>query len=234
MNDFKNFLWIVLPSSAYLGTYLHVVNKTNESMLLTMLSSNHLFRASRLFRQSHPFASISVCHLRTGRTDKGGQTQVLADKNEGDEYSRIDDLFKRINNKIQDNPSMRNFAVIHLSGSQHVIHPYDIILIKNWMPIGVGERIKLEKCLMVGNEDFTLFGRPLLNRDLVHVEATVVEKTMTNTYFNTFVIRRCHKYRRWRFARYPLTMLRINEICICHKLNESQTQLKWMPIMLIE
>lgn len=34
--------------------------------------------------------------------------------------------------------------------------------------------------LCVGGQDFTLFGRPLLRKDLVNVEATVVEKTLSH------------------------------------------------------
>lgn len=35
--------------------------------------------------------------------------------------------------------------------------------------------------MAVGCSDFTLFGRPLLPKDLVYVEATVVEKTLFAT-----------------------------------------------------
>jgi hypothetical protein len=35
--------------------------------------------------------------------------------------------------------------------------------------------------LLIGGTDFTLLGRPILPNDLVHVEATVVEKTLSHT-----------------------------------------------------
>ena len=41
-----------------------------------------------------------------------------------------------------------------------------------------GDRVRLEKVLAVGARDFTLFGRPVLPREQVNVEATCVEKTL--------------------------------------------------------
>ena len=38
--------------------------------------------------------------------------------------------------------------------------------------------------LLVGSKDFTLIGRPMLPRDLINVEATVVEKTLTHKKVN--------------------------------------------------
>ena len=112
-----------------------------------------------------------------------------------------------------------------LSHKQHLIHLGDIIAIEYPMQANVGERIKLEKCLLVGNENFTLVGRPVLNRDLVQVEATVIEKTQSQTYMDMFHIPRKHGFKRYRFRRTPLTMLRINEITVCHPLNTHQEQI---------
>ena len=127
---------------------------------------------------------------------------------------------------IASNNCGQTFAVVHLYGKQYVLHIGDIVAIPKAIPVEIGERIKLEKCMIVGNENFTLVGRPLLNRDLVQVEATVIEKTMTQTYFNLHAIPRNHRYRRYRFTRYPLSMLRINEITVCHQLNTNQTHIK--------
>ena len=49
-----------------------------------------------------------------------------------------------------------------------------------------GQRIRLEKILLVGSSDFTLVGRPLLPRDLVNVEATVVEKSLSHKKINYY------------------------------------------------
>ena len=48
----------------------------------------------------------------------------------------------------------------------------------------IGQRIRLEKVLLVGSKDFTLIGRPFLPRDQISVEATVVEKTLTHKKVN--------------------------------------------------
>jgi large subunit ribosomal protein L21 len=48
-------------------------------------------------------------------------------------------------------------------------------------PANVGDVIRAEKVLLLGSRDFTLLGRPLLRPDLVRVEATVVEKSLTHT-----------------------------------------------------
>lgn len=41
-----------------------------------------------------------------------------------------------------------------------------------------GDRVRLEKVLAVGARDFTLFGRPVLPREQVNVEATCIEKSL--------------------------------------------------------
>ena len=43
-----------------------------------------------------------------------------------------------------------------------------------------GQKIRLDKICLIGSKDFTLLGRPLLPRDLVNVEATVVEKSLSH------------------------------------------------------
>ena len=71
----------------------------------------------------------------------------------------------------------RLFAVVQFAGRQWKVTGEDLILIENHLQAQCGDRIRVEKVLMVGGEDFTLIGRPLLGGNLVRVEATVVEKT---------------------------------------------------------
>jgi large subunit ribosomal protein L21 len=54
-------------------------------------------------------------------------------------------------------------------------------MIEGAHPADVGDVIRAEKVLLLGSRDFTLIGRPLLRPDLVRVEATVVEKSLTHT-----------------------------------------------------
>ena len=49
-----------------------------------------------------------------------------------------------------------------------------------------GQRIRLEKVLLIGAKDFTLFGRPFLPRDLVNIEATIVEKSLSHKKINFY------------------------------------------------
>ena len=54
--------------------------------------------------------------------------------------------------------------------------------------IDIGTRITLDKVTLVGSRDFTLLGRPVLPRDLVRVEATVVEKNLSKTEVCSFLM----------------------------------------------
>nr|CDJ80935.1 Ribosomal protein L21 domain containing protein [Haemonchus contortus] len=72
-------------------------------------------------------------------------------------------------------PHNRLFAVVYVNGRQWKVSQNDLIALTGSLPIAIGDKIKLEKVLMVGGSRFSVFGRPLL--DSVRVKATVVEKT---------------------------------------------------------
>ena len=59
----------------------------------------------------------------------------------------------------------------------------------------IGQRIVFDKVVLVGGADFSLLGRPVLPRDLVRVEATVVEKNISKT--NVHLV----KWKKLRFSR---------------------------------
>lgn len=95
--------------------------------------------------------------------------------------------------KQAEDKSQRLFAVIHLQTKQFKVVEGDIIHVENNIPLMFNDKIKLEKVgflivfkylllqvLAVGGPNFTLIGRPTLNRDLVSVNATVIEKTVTS------------------------------------------------------
>lgn len=65
--------------------------------------------------------------------------------------------------------------------------------------------------LMVGAQDFTLLGRPLLGRELVRVEATIIEKTESWPKVQMRFWKR-HRHQRKRIIVQPQTVLRINSI----------------------
>ncbi|XP_032895064.1 39S ribosomal protein L21, mitochondrial [Amblyraja radiata] len=112
----------------------------------------------------------------------------------------------------------RLFAVVHFASRQWKVTNEDLILIENHIEAGCGDRIRLEKVLLVGGDDFTLIGRPLLGRDLVRVEATVVEKTESWPRIH-FRFKRRKRYRRKNINIQPQTVLRINTIEIAPALS---------------
>ncbi|XP_062918237.1 39S ribosomal protein L21, mitochondrial [Mobula hypostoma] len=105
----------------------------------------------------------------------------------------------------------RLFAVVHFASRQWKVTNEDLILIENHIEADCGDRIRLEKVLLVGGDNFTLIGRPLLGRDLVRVEATVIEKTESWPRIH-FRFKRRKRYRRTKINVQPQTILRINTI----------------------
>lgn len=67
--------------------------------------------------------------------------------------------------------------------------------------------------LLAGGDKFTLTGRPLLQPNLVDVQATVIEKTIAHTR-TTFKKKRRKQYMRIKFHRSAQSMIRINSITL--------------------
>ena len=99
----------------------------------------------------------------------------------------------------------RRFAIVMIAGSQFKVTTEDVIVVRNSFYPTIGDRIRLEKVMLVGDSDFSLVGKPLVrsvdthtrfcvvfrrkyillsiivnSKELVRVEATVIEKTLTN------------------------------------------------------
>lgn len=68
-----------------------------------------------------------------------------------------------------------------MAGKQFRVTDGDLVMVEGFQPTLVGDVIRAEKVLLVGSKDFTLLGRPLLRPDMVRIEATVVEKSLTHT-----------------------------------------------------
>jgi len=104
----------------------------------------------------------------------------------------------------------RLFAVIQIDGKQYRVSQDDVVTVEDWLPAEMGERLRLEKVLLVGGREFSLIGRPLLRRSQVCVEATLIEKTLTAT----DVLRKARErvYKKTWLKRKPLSYLRINSI----------------------
>ncbi|XP_024429952.1 large ribosomal subunit protein bL21m [Desmodus rotundus] len=128
------------------------------------------------------------------------------------------EVVRNVNELIATGQYGRLFAVVHFASHQWKVTPEDLILINNELDIACGERIRLEKVLLVGADNFTLLGKPLLGKDLVRVEATVIEKTESWPKVNMKFKKR-ENYRKKKIIVNPQTVLRINSIeiapCLC-------------------
>uniref|UniRef100_L7LZ03 Large ribosomal subunit protein bL21m n=1 Tax=Rhipicephalus pulchellus TaxID=72859 RepID=L7LZ03_RHIPC len=140
---------------------------------------------------------------------------VVPSSNDVEETRRV---LESVNAQIADDTTGRLFAIVYIHGKQFKVTPEDLVLIQADMPVDIGDSLRLEKVLLVGARDFTLLGRPLLDRSLVRVDATVVEKSLSQTKRNFVYIRRS-RYERHHFYRYPQTILRINSIQLLRDIN---------------
>ncbi|XP_019611230.1 large ribosomal subunit protein bL21m isoform X1 [Rhinolophus sinicus] len=121
------------------------------------------------------------------------------------------EVVRKVNELIATGQYGRLFAVVHFASHQWKVTSEDLILIENELDIECGERIRLEKVLLVGADNFTLLGKPLLGKDLVRVEATVIEKTESWPKVNMKFKKR-KNYRKKHIIVNPQTVLRINTI----------------------
>uniref|UniRef100_A0A8D2DT52 Large ribosomal subunit protein bL21m n=1 Tax=Sciurus vulgaris TaxID=55149 RepID=A0A8D2DT52_SCIVU len=121
------------------------------------------------------------------------------------------DIVRKVNELIATNQYGRLFAVVHFASHQWKVTSEDLILIHNELDVKCGERIRLEKVLLVGADNFTLIGKPLLGKDLVRIEATVIEKTESWPKI-IMKFKKRKNFRKKRIIVVPQTVLRINTI----------------------
>ncbi|XP_043828454.1 39S ribosomal protein L21, mitochondrial [Dromiciops gliroides] len=135
-----------------------------------------------------------------------------------EEGERHREVIQRVNKLIATGQYGRLFAVVHFASRQWKVTDGDLILIENTLEAQCGERIRMEKVLLVGAEDFTLIGKPLLGLDLVRVEATVIEKTESwpRVYMK---FKKRKNFRRKKVFITPQTVLRINTVEIAPSLS---------------
>ncbi|XP_055384334.1 39S ribosomal protein L21, mitochondrial [Condylostylus longicornis] len=122
-------------------------------------------------------------------------------------------LIDNVKDVLLKNQDTRLFAVVHLCGKQFKITDGDIILVQGYWPPTNGDKIRLDKVLLVGANDFTLIGQPILEPGICDVQATIIEKTLSHTKTH-FRKKRRKQYQRINFFRSPHTMIRINSINI--------------------
>lgn len=109
----------------------------------------------------------------------------------------IADVTSAINEQIKNDETGRLFAVVHFAGHQFKVTENDVVIVMNHWPPYPGDVITLDKVLVVGGKDFSIVGRPIVNKELVTVTATVIEKSLSHvqTRFN-FIAK--ENYRRIR------------------------------------
>ncbi|XP_010791915.1 large ribosomal subunit protein bL21m [Notothenia coriiceps] len=183
-------------------------------LLRTLLPGNPLLFPAACRTQS----SVSgVLVPRTSLTSPPWPEQ-LPPVCEAEDARRQAAVVSTVNGSIERQDYGRLFAVVHFASRQWKVTGEDLILIENHLEAGCGETIRLEKVLLVGAEDFTLVGRPLLGRDLVRVEATVIEKTESWPKVHMRFWKR-HRYQRKMIIVQPQTVLRINSIELAPRLS---------------
>lgn len=119
--------------------------------------------------------------------------------------------------KLESLAKQRLFAVVHMFGKQNIITTGDLMLVDHHFPLECGQKLLINKCLVLGGKDFSIIGRPVLDKDLFKIEATVIEKTMTDHRVHFRHKPRNHGIRKFLFSAEPRTVLRINEITL-HKM----------------
>ncbi|KAM9266712.1 large ribosomal subunit protein bL21m isoform 2-T3 [Cariama cristata] len=72
------------------------------------------------------------------------------------------EVVQKVNEMIATGQYGRLFAVVHFASKQWKITSEDLIMMDNILEAECGDRIRMEKVLLVGADDFTLIGRPLL------------------------------------------------------------------------
>ncbi|KAG5443539.1 39S ribosomal protein L21, mitochondrial [Clonorchis sinensis] len=123
----------------------------------------------------------------------------------------VQGVINSVNSAITENRS-RYFAVVHLAGKQFKVTTDDLVMVKTPLfGTEVGDRIRLEKVLLLGSNEFTLIGRPLLSNQQVYVEAQVIERTLEHPKL-WFQFHRRRRHRKMRVFQDNVVVLRITDI----------------------
>ena len=159
-----------------------------------MLSSISRLLMTRAVKQlqnqsSRNLSLTSVQHVRGARFSNSRFKPLTSDQDieidtMPEEKAETRDIWEKVNKQIIDKSYGRLFAVILVDKHQHKLTDGDLLMVLDDIGASNGQRIRLEKILLIGSKDFTLIGRPLLPRDLINIEATVVEKTLSHKKVN--------------------------------------------------
>lgn len=112
-----------------------------------------------------------------------------------------------------DKANQKVFAVVHIAAQQFKVSINDIVMIQKKIEADCGDKIRLEKVLAAGCRNSTFIGMPLLKRELVNVQAMVVEKTKGEKKI-AFKKKKRKDYKRWKGHRQDMSILKITSIDI--------------------
>lgn len=176
---------------------------------------SHCFRILSVRAYSHVRECSHSYVPRTSLSSPPWPVVALPDPTE--ETRHHTEVVAAVNELIARGQHGRLFAVVHFAGHQWKVTSEDLILIEHELDAACGERIRLEKVLLVGADGFTLLGRPLLGKDLVRVEATVIEKTESWPKIN-MKFRKRKNFKKKKITVSPQTVLRINTVEVAPRL----------------
>lgn len=121
------------------------------------------------------------------------QIEDVSHEMTAEEREKTEEVIALVDAQIADRTYGRLFACLYFDGKQRKVAPGDLLMLNSDLGVDVGTRITLDKVTLVGGRDFTLLGRPLLPRDLVRVEATVVEKNLSKTKVTLYTKRKIRR-----------------------------------------
>ncbi|XP_057377723.1 large ribosomal subunit protein bL21m-like [Daphnia carinata] len=191
-------------------TYLRpngIVNSIVSSRYILQVESTEKCAVRTL--RSAAFNNYEGVKLNAAQQTSAQPQQEVLENQHDLELAVTKETITKVNNQIKSDSHGRLFAIIQLAGKQRRVTDGDLIMIEGTHPTKVGDVIRAEKVLLLGSRDFTLLGRPLLRPDLVKVEATVIEKSLTHTK-TIFKKKRRKNYMRINFCRNHFSILRIN------------------------
>jgi len=101
------------------------------------------------------------------------------------------------------------FAVVHIAGHQHKVTKSDILVTEKLDGLDIGDEIKLHRVLLIGTQNYTIIGKPIIDHAFVY--ARVEEQTKAAKVI-IFKKRRRKNSRRRNGHRQPITVLTITDI----------------------
>ncbi|XP_060077801.1 large ribosomal subunit protein bL21m-like isoform X1 [Ylistrum balloti] len=174
------------------------------------LNASKTDAATCVMRGKYPVGSFSINrHFHISNSTHSRRFGTAAELKCSPEVSKT--AVDLVNETLASEDLGRLFAVVQVAGKQRKVTTEDVIIVEAYFPPTVGDRIRLEKVLLVGGKDFTLMGMPMLSRQQVCVEATVIEKTLSHYKIN-FGYKRRHRHSHFKLTRNQQTVLLINSI----------------------